>query len=97
MCSVDKVYCHLPERVRRQYGYVQNVSRHLIDVVELRPTHIVKGEIDFRTHTIKEPEWGQPTEESTWKMKDGYMIWYTTVSHPLILPLLLGDLSRPIK
>ena len=28
-------------------------------------------------------------------MADGYVIWYSTVSHPHILPLLLGDLPRP--
>jgi len=28
-------------------------------------------------------------------MADGYVLWYTRVSHPLILPLLLGDLPRP--
>ena len=43
MCGVDKVYRHLPERVRRLYKYVQNVPRHLTDVVELRPTHIVQA------------------------------------------------------
>ena len=35
MSGVDKVYRHFPERVKRQYGYVQNVPRHLTDVVEL--------------------------------------------------------------
>ena len=28
-------------------------------------------------------------------MADGYVIWYSTVSHPQILSLLLGDLPRP--
>jgi len=28
-------------------------------------------------------------------MVDGYVLWYSRVSHPLILPLLPGDLSRP--
>jgi len=27
-------------------------------------------------------------------MKDGYVLWYSRVSHPLILPLLPGDLPR---
>ena len=38
MCGVDKVYRHLPERVRRQYGYVQNVPRHPTVVITLLPT-----------------------------------------------------------
>jgi len=28
-------------------------------------------------------------------MVDGYVLWYSTVSHPLILPLLPGDLPKP--
>jgi len=28
-------------------------------------------------------------------MADGYVIWYSTMSHPHILPLLLGDLPKP--
>ena len=41
MCGVRRVYRHLPERVLRQYGYVQRVPRHLTDVVELSPPQIV--------------------------------------------------------
>jgi len=28
-------------------------------------------------------------------MADGYVRWYTVVSHPQILPLLPGDIPRP--
>jgi len=28
-------------------------------------------------------------------MVDGYVLWYSTVSHPQILPLLPGDLPKP--
>jgi len=28
-------------------------------------------------------------------MAEGYVLWYNRVSHPLILPLLPGDLLRP--
>jgi len=41
MCGVHRVYCHLPERVLRQYRYVQTVPRHPTDVVELRPPQIL--------------------------------------------------------
>jgi len=58
MCGVDKVYRHLPERVKRKYGYVKNVPRHLTDVVQERETHIVQAFIDFRTDMIKEDVWG---------------------------------------
>jgi len=41
MCGVRRVYRHLPERVLRQYGYVQRVPRHSTDVVDLSPPQIV--------------------------------------------------------
>jgi len=44
---------------------------------------------------IKEPDWGQPIGESIWQMKDGYILWYTRVSHPQTLPLILGSPLRP--
>jgi len=28
-------------------------------------------------------------------MTDGYVLWYSTMSHPQILPPLPGDLPRP--
>ena len=95
MCGLEKVYRHLPERVRRQYKYVHNVPRHPTDVVELRPTQIVQAFVDFRIHTIKEPDWGEPAVETTWWVEDGYILWYITVSHPQIFPPLPGDLLRP--
>jgi hypothetical protein len=55
----------------------------------------VQAFIDFHTHMIKEPDWGEPTVEETWRMEEGYVLWYTRVSHPQILPLLPGDLLRP--
>jgi len=94
MCGVRRVYHHLPERVLRQYEYVQNVPRHLTDVVELTPPQIVQTFFDFRTHTLKEPDWGEPTGEQTWRMREGYVLWYAKVSHPQILPPLLGDLPK---
>jgi hypothetical protein len=95
LCGVRRVYRHLPERVLRQYGYVQSVPRHPTDAVELAPPQIVQSFVDFRTHTLKEPDWGEPTGEQTWRMKEGYVLWYTKVSHPQILPPLPGDLLRP--
>ena len=95
MCGVRRVYRYLPERVLRQYRYVQRVLRHPTDVVELSLPHIVQAFIGFRTHTLKEPDWGELAGEQTWWMIDGYVIWYSTVSHPQFLPLLPRDLPRP--
>ena len=74
MCGVRRVYRHLPERVLRQYRYVQSVPRHPTDVVELTPPQIVQTFVDFRTHTLKEPDWGKPTREQTWWTADGYVL-----------------------
>ena len=82
MCSVVRVYRHFPERVLQQYGYVQTIPRHLTNVVELRPPQIMQAFLDFRTHTLKEPGWGEPAGEETWRMRDGYVLWYIRVSHP---------------
>ncbi|RHN70569.1 hypothetical protein MtrunA17_Chr3g0136941 [Medicago truncatula] len=59
ICSVRKVYRHLPERVLRQYGYVQTVPRHPSDVVELSSAEIVQTFVDFRTHTLKAADWSE--------------------------------------
>ena len=74
MCGVRRVYHHFPERVLRQYGYVQSIPRHPTNVVELTPPQIVQAFVDFRTHTLKESDWGQPAGEQTWRMADGYVI-----------------------
>jgi len=95
MFGVVRVYCHLPERVFRQYGYVQTVPRHPTDVVELRAPHIMQAFLDFHTHALKEPDWGELIGEETWQMRDGYVLWYTRVSHSQILSPHPEDLPRP--
>jgi hypothetical protein len=95
MCGDRRVYCHLPEWVLRQYRYVQSVPRHPSDIVELSPAEIVQAFVDFHTHTLKAADWGEHAGEHTWRMADGYVRWYTVVSHPQILPLLLVDIPRP--
>jgi hypothetical protein len=74
MCGVRRVYRHLPERVLRQYGYVKSVPRHPTDVVELRPPQIMQAFLDFRTHMLKEPDWGEQEGEQIWRMRDGYVL-----------------------
>jgi len=73
MCGDRRVYRHLPERVLRQYGYVQTIPRPPTDVVELSPAEIVQAFVDFRTHTLKEANWGEHAGEHTWRMEGGYV------------------------
>ena len=89
------MYRHLPKRVKRQCGYVHDVPRHPTNVVQVRDTHVVQGFIDFRTHTIKEDGWGEPSRETPWRMEDDYMLWYNRVSHIQILPPILRSPPRP--
>ncbi|XP_039688062.1 protein MAINTENANCE OF MERISTEMS-like [Medicago truncatula] len=42
MCGVRRAYRHLPERVLRQYGYVQTIPRHPTDFRDLPPPSIVQ-------------------------------------------------------
>lgn len=58
MCGDRRVYRHLPERVLRQYGYVQSVPRPPSDVAELTPAEIVQAFVDFRPRTLKAADWG---------------------------------------
>jgi len=51
--------------------------------------------LDFHTHALKEPDWGELIGEETWQMRDGYVLWYTRVSHSQILSPHPEDLPRP--
>jgi hypothetical protein len=95
MCGDRRVYRHLPERVLRQYKYIQIVPRHPSEIVQLSPTEIVQAFVDFRTRTLKADYWGEHAEEQPWRMADDYVRWYTVVSHPQILALLPRDILRP--
>jgi len=90
MCGVEKVHRHLPERVKRQYGYVQDIPKPLTYVVQMWDSHIMQAFIDFCLHTTKEDSWSNPAGDTPWRMEDGYMLWYGRVSHPQILPPFLG-------
>jgi len=50
---------------------------------------------DFNTCTLKEPDWGEPAGEQPWRVADGYVLQYTSVSHPHFLPPLPEDLPMP--
>jgi hypothetical protein len=95
MCGVEKVCRHLPERVKRQYGYVQDIPRYLTYVLSMRASHTPQAFIDFRPHTTKEESWGQPTKDIPWWFEDGNMLWYGRVSLPHIFPPIMGSPSRP--
>nr|ABN08023.1 IMP dehydrogenase/GMP reductase, related [Medicago truncatula] len=92
MCGKDMVYRHLPERVKMQLFYVQDVSRHPSSVAQV-PTHdlttvLQNAQAWFFT------AWGDACERP-WHHVPGYMVWYAKVSHPRILPPDEGSPPRP--
>jgi len=82
MSSIEKVYHHLPERVKWQYEYVHDIPIPPTDVVQMQNSLIVQVFIDFRLQTIKQDSWGNLAGETPWWMEDGYMLRYGRVSHP---------------
>ena len=91
MCDVEKVYRHLLERVERKYRYVQDVPRPPTNVVQMRDSNIVKGFLDFRLHTIKEDNWGNPAWDMPWRMD---MCYGTNMRLTLRFYHLFWDLLR---
>jgi hypothetical protein len=92
MRGKEMVYRHLPERVKRQFGFVQDVPRHLSDVPEIPKEILATMLIDpclwFYT------SWGKRCERA-WQHEPGYMAWYAKVSHPQIIPPDEGSSPRP--
>jgi len=63
MCGDRRLYRHLPERVLRQYGYVQTIPRPPTDVAELSAAMVAQAFLDFRTCTLKAEDWGEDAGE----------------------------------
>jgi len=92
MCGKERVYRHLPERVKRQFEYVQDVSRHLSSVAQM-PTQLLTTVL-LDTQAWFYPDWRQRCQRP-WHHEPGYMAWYAKVSHPRILPLDEGSPPKP--
>ena len=91
MCGSEMVYRHLPERVKRQFGFIQNIPRDPSDVPEMPKEMLTTLLIDpspwFYT------DWGQRCQR-VWEHQPGYMACYVKVSHPRIIPL---DEGSPLR
>jgi len=81
MCGDRRVYRHLPERVLRQYGYVQTIPRPPTDVAEMSAAEIAQAFLDFGTRTLKAADWVSMQERThgVWKtvMYDGTLLCLT--------------------
>ena len=86
MAGKQKMVRHLPERVLRQYGYVQTVPRPPTTTVPLAPAEVATAFLEFVVHVLSRQDKGEPVpEDEGWKHSDGYMRWFYRVSHPLIV------------
>ncbi|RHN49885.1 putative protein-serine/threonine phosphatase [Medicago truncatula] len=86
MAGKQKMVRHLPERVLRQYGYVQTVPRPPTTIVPLAPAEVATAFFEFVVHVLSQQDRGDPVpEDEWWKHSDGYIKWFYRVSHPLIV------------
>ena len=77
------MYRHLPERVKRQFEFVQDVLRHTSFVL-----------LDAQPWLY--PRWIHRCEKP-WQHDAGYMAWYARASHPRILQPDEGSPPRPVN
>jgi len=87
MCRKERVYRHLPERVKRQFAFVQDIPRYPSNVAEM-PKDVLIDPVEWFY-----PNWRQMCQRA-WHHEPGYMAWYAKVSHPRILPPDEGSLPR---
>jgi len=86
IASKQKMVRHLPERVLRQYGYVQTIPRPPTTIMPLAPTYVAVSFFEFALHVVSQQQRGEPVlDDEPWKHLDGYIKWFYRVSHPLIV------------
>jgi hypothetical protein len=95
MCGKERVYRHLPERVKRQFSFVQDIPRHPSDVPQVPTTQLLTTVL-MNAQAWLVTDWGDGCERP-WQHVTGYMAWYARVSHPRILPPDEGSPPRPVN
>jgi len=86
MAGKQKMVGHLPERVVRQYKYVQKVPRPPTTIVPLSPADVAAAFLKFALHVVPQQQRGhQVPDDEPWKHLDRYIRWFYRVSHPLIV------------
>jgi hypothetical protein len=87
----------MPERVLRQFGWVQTIPRH---PVEVAPPETNLGEISLHfqhtlDHALTPEQLGQRAVHGV-EVEDGYIEWFYLHSHPrMILPDIPVPVSMP--
>jgi len=55
--------CHVPERVLRQYSYVQTILRPPTTILPFAPADVVAAFLEFALHVISQQERGEPVPD----------------------------------
>jgi len=83
MAGKQKMVCHLPEQVVRQYN-VQKVPRPPTMIMPLAPADVAAAFLEFALHVTPQQQRGhQVPDDEPWKHSDRYIRWFYRVSHPL--------------
>jgi len=87
MAGKDRMVRHLPERVLRQYGYVQTILRPPTDIGPLVLGEVAMAFMEFDPHVLSQQERSDLVPDSKpWSRSRGYMRWFCRVSHPIVNP-----------
>ena len=96
MCGMSCYRPHLPERVLRQFGLVQNVPRHpaIGAPCTFSIYQMEQAFQNYSMHMISEEDRGRLVE-TDWQSDDGYLVWFYKVSHPKLIPDIPNNPLRP--
>jgi len=88
MAGSDRMVRHLPERVLRQYGYVQRILRPLTDIEVIAADDVAHAFTEFALHVLSHHKRGdQVMDNQSWARTRGYMRWFVAVLDPIVNPL----------
>jgi len=87
MADSDRMVLHLPERVLRQYRYVQTIPRPPTDIELLAADDVTQAFMEFALHVLSHQQRGHPVPDNQpCSHTRGYMKWFVRVSHPIVNP-----------
>jgi len=88
MADSDRMVRHLPERVLRQYGYVQRILRPPTDIEVIAADDVAHAFTEFARHVLSHQQRGdQVMDNQSWAHTRGYMRWFVAMSDPIVNPL----------